>query len=513
MTMRLDRMLPRRRLVIAGATLLAAPAIVRAQSRPSRDPFSLGVASGCPRPDRVVLWTRLAPMPLDGGGKGEAPVDVTWEIAEDERFTRLAARGTVRASAAEAHSVHVEAGGLRPARSYWYRFHGGGQTSPAGRTRTAPADTAKPERLRLGVASCAQYEQGWYSAYRHMASESLDLVVHVGDYIYEMSWGQRHVRKHGTANPTTLQEYRDRYALYKSDPDLQAAHAACPWIVTWDDHEVDNDYTSDRSPHTSDRAVFLRRRAAAYRAWYEHMPVPPSMAPNGPNARIHDSWRFGDLVDLFLLDDRQYRSHHACADGKGGRALYTDCAERRDPKRTMLGAEQEVWLRDGLARARGRWTVIAQQTLMAEADRAAVGAAERAYWMDGWDGYPAARQRLLDAMVARRGANHVVLGGDIHMYAVADLRAGDGPVIATEFVGTSISSQGPGAERVRTLAARNPHLKYLRGDKRGYVVVDMTPSSCQAHFEVVDDVADPRSGKRRLASFAVAAGKPGAVPA
>ncbi len=511
--MRIDRPLPRRVVLIGGGVALVAPAVVRAQSRPSRDVFSLGVASGCPRPDRVVLWTRLAPAPLEGGGMGEVPVDVTWEVAEDERFARLAARGTIRATAAEAHSVHVEVGSLRPARPYWYRFHGGGQTSPVGRTRTAPADTAKAERLRLGVASCAQYEQGWFSAYRHMANEPLDLVVHVGDYIYEMSWGHRHVRKHDAANPTTLQEYRDRYALYKSDPDLQAAHAACPWVVTWDDHEVDNDYTNDRSPLTSDRDFFLRRRAAAYRAWYEHMPVPPSMAPNGPAIRIYDSWRFGDLVDLFLLDDRQYRSHHACAQGKGGRSLFTDCAERLDPKRTMLGAEQEAWLRDGLSRARARWTLIAQQTLMAETDRAAAGASERVYWMDGWDGYPAARQRLLDAMAARRGANHVVLGGDVHMYAVADLRSASGPVIASEFVGTSITSQGPSAESVRTRLARNPDLKYLRGDKRGYVVVDITPSSCQAHFEVIDDVTDPATGKRRLASFAVAAGKPGAVPA
>ncbi|MGE0421029.1 MAG: alkaline phosphatase [Reyranellaceae bacterium] len=503
----------RRRLLIAAGAVLAAPGIVRAQPRLASTPFTLGVASGWPLPDRVVLWSRLAPRPLDGGGMPDAPVDVTWELAEDERFARIAARGVFRATAAEAHSVHVEPGGLKPSRPYWYRFRAAGHTSPVGRTRTAPADTAKPDRLRLALASCQQYEQGWYSAYRHMAAEPLDLVVHVGDYIYELSWGTRHVRKHGTGNPTTLGEYRDRYALYKSDPDLQAAHAACPWVVTWDDHEVENDYTNDRSPMTSDRDFFLRRRAAAYRAWYEHMPAPPSMAPSGPNARIHGSWRFGDLVDLFTLDDRQYRSHHACAEGKGGRALFTDCAERLDPRRTMLGAGQESWLRDGLARAGGRWTLIAQQTLMAEADRAAVDAAKPAYWMDGWDGYPAARQRLLDAMAARRGANHVVLGGDVHMYAVADLRSGKGPVIASEIVGTSITSQGPGAQRVRALMARNPHLKYARGDKRGYTLLDITPTICEVHLDVVDDVADPKSGKRRLTSFVVPAGKPGAVPA
>lgn len=499
--------LQRRQFLAASAATLAAPAIVRAQPGLGGMPFTLGVASGCPRPDRVVLWTRLAPKPLEGGGMTDAPVDVTWEMAEDERFARIVQRGTFRATPAEAHSVHVDVGGLRPARPYWYRFQAGGHTSPVGRTRTAPADTAKPDRLRIGVASCAQYEQGWYSAYRYLAAEPLDLVVHLGDYIYEVSWGQRHVRKHGTANPTTLAEYRDRYALYKSDANLQAAHAACPWLVTWDDHEVENDYTDDRSPLTSDRNFFLRRRAAAYRAWYEHMPVPPSLAPNGPSMRIYDSWRFGDLVDLFLLDDRQYRSHHACG------AMFIDCAERLDPRRTMLGAEQESWLRNGLGRASARWTLIAQQTLMAETNRAAANVTTPVYWMDGWDGYPASRQRLLDTMAARRNANHVVLGGDVHMHAVADIKSGSGPVVASEFVGTSITSQGPNAERTRTLMARNPHLKYARGDKRGYIVVDITPSSCHAHLEALDDVTDPKTAKRRIASFAVAAGKPGAVPA
>lgn len=511
--MLIDRPVKRRLVLIGAGSALAAPAIVRAQPRLASTPFTLGVASGYPRADRVILWTRLAPKPLEGGGMPDAPTDVAWEVAEDERFARIVARGTFRATSAEAHSVHVEAGGLRPARPYWYRFNAAGHASPVGRTRTAPADTAKPDRLRLALASCQQYEQGWFSAYRHMASEPLDLVVHVGDYIYEMSWGSRHVRKHGTANPTTLPEYRDRYALYKTDPDLQAAHAACPWVITWDDHEVENDYTNDRSPMTSDRDFFLRRRAAAYRAWYEHMPVPAAMAPNGPNARIYDSWRFGDLVDLFLLDDRQYRSHHACVEGKGGRAMYTDCAERLDPRRTMLGADQEAWLRNELGRARGHWTLIAQQTLMAEANRAAADAKEPNYWMDGWDGYPAARQRLLEVMAARRNANHVVLGGDVHMYAVADLRLGKGPVIASEFVGTSITSQGPSADRVRALTTHNPDLKYVRGDKRGYALVDITPAACHTHFDVVNDVKDANTARTRLASFAVAAGKPGPVPA
>ena len=473
-------------------------------------PFSLGVASGCPRADGVVLWTRLAPTPLEGGGMPDVAVPVRWEIAADEAFRDVVSHGVATAIAAEAHSVHVEARGLAADRAYWYRFHAGEATSAVGRTRTAPAPVSETQSLRIAVASCQHFEHGYFVAYRHLA-EAADLVLHLGDYIYERSWGHRLVRRHEAAVPTSLPEYRDRYALYKGDADLQRAHAAAPWIVTWDDHEVDNDYTNDRSPGMRGRQVFLRRRAAAYQAWWEHMPVPRSMAPQGASAQIYGQHRFGDLIDLFVLDDRQYRNDHACADGRGGDALFTDCAERLDPSRTMLGETQERWLGEALSRPGAAWTFIAQQTLMAEADR---GGSPPRYWMDGWDGYPAARRRLLDGLGARPGGSAVVLGGDVHSFMVTDLKPtpADPAVVATEFVTSSITAEGPAPDRTAKLQERNPHIRYARSDARGYLLVELGRRSCVAHLEAVRDVANPDSGTHRLASFAVERGRPGAVP-
>jgi alkaline phosphatase D len=273
----------RRKFLICAASLAASLPCTRlfAQPRFARDPFTLGVASGYPTPRGVVLWTRLAPDPLADGGMPPAAVEVGWEVATDGAFRNIVRRGTEIATPEWAHSVHAEVAGLEPARWYWYRFHAGGAESPSGKTRTAPPP-GPAERLRFAFASCQQYEQGFYIAYRHMAAEDLDLVVHLGDYIYESSWGRVHVRKHDTPEPLTLADYRNRFALYKSDQDLKAAHAAFPWLVTWDDHEVQNDYANDRSQHLDAPALFLERRAAAYRAYYEHLPLPMSSARAGP---------------------------------------------------------------------------------------------------------------------------------------------------------------------------------------------------------------------------------------
>lgn len=497
--------LSRRRVLGAGvAAALALPAF-GSRGQGGRDPFTLGVASGCPRPDGVVLWTRLAPEPLQGGGLGETPVAVAWELADDEQFGRIVARGTAQATAGDAHSVHVELTGLEPARHYWYRFTALGARSPAGRTRTAPAAQAMAP-VRFAFASCQQYEQGYYAAYRDMAAQPLDLVVHLGDYIYESSWGARFVRRHEGGIPTQLAEFRDRYALYKSDPDLQAAHAACPWLAVWDDHEVANDYTDDVSPRTADPAQFLAIRAAAYQAWYEHMPVPASMRPRGPHARIHGRWRFGQMLDLFMLDGRQYRSHHACLPGRSASPL-VDCSDRLDPSRTFFGAAQEAWLEAQLAVAPARWTVLAQPTLLATADRGA--GLQPAYWMDGWDGYPAARERLLGALAGRPG-NALVIGGDVHAFWAADLRrAGQDAVVATEFVGGAITSEGPSAASVAAMLARNPHLRYGRADRRGYALMALGRRGCEVEFRAVDDEKDRASAVRTLQRFAVADGAPG----
>jgi alkaline phosphatase D len=504
--------LGRRRFALLTGAAFTAPALVRARTAIKADPFTLGVASGYPTPASVVLWTRLAPEPLVGGGMSEAPVEVAWELASDEQFKTIVKRGTARAEAAWAHSVHVEIDGLQPSRPYWYRFHAGQATSPVGRTQTAPAVDTTPSRVRFAFASCQQYEQGHYAAYRHMARQELDFVVHLGDYIYELSWGNRHVRKHNTPTASTLQEYRDRYALYKSDSDLQAAHAAFPWFVVWDDHEVENDYTNDRSPASWETGAFLRRRAEAYRAWYEHMPVPSSMRPNGPDVRIYGNWRFGALADLYLVDTRQYRSHHPCANGRGGAALLTDCAERREPSLTYLGTAQETWLTQGLAQTKARWSILGQQTLMSQVDRGKEGAS--AFWMDRWDGAPASRQRVVDAMAANRTASKLVIGGDVHSFWVSDLKADfakeKSPVAASEFVGGSISSVGPSRESVRAILDRNPHLRYGRSDKRGFATVALTAAQAQVTFEAVDNVFEPYSASSRLARFTVEHGKPGA---
>ena len=326
----------RRRLLLGGlgaAALAQACVSVRAGPRFKSDPFSLGVASGSPQPDGFVLWTRLAPDPARDPDLGAAPIRVDWELAEDDSLKRIVARGHENAVADSAHSVHVELRGLRPGREYWYRFSVGDATSAIGRARTAPAAADALAKFRLAFGSCAQYEQGWFTAYRDAARQAPDLFVHLGDYVYESSWGQRHVRKHGTPIPTTLPEWRDRYALYKGDLDLQAAHAAMPWLVIWDDHEVANDYADDVSPVMQDPKQFLAVRAAAYQAWYEHMPVPSSMRPQGPNATIYGRRRFGDLVDVFLLDGRQYRSHHSCLPGTST-SPRVDCAERHAPERS-----------------------------------------------------------------------------------------------------------------------------------------------------------------------------------
>jgi len=514
-----------RREFVAGTLTLgavhAAPVFIRracAQPRLSGPPFTLGVASGYPSPTGVVLWTRLAPSPLmPGGGMPAEVVPVEWELATDDRMTRIVQRGVIGATPAFAHAVHVEVEGLEPGRWYWYRFRAGGEVSAVGRTRTAPTGNAEGDRLRFAFASCQQYEQGYFTVYRHMLGDDLDVIVHLGDYIYESSWGQDHVRKHGAPEPHTLDDYRIRHALYKSDPDLRAAHAACPWLMTWDDHEVQNDYANDRSEHLDTPAWFLERRAAAYRAYYEHMPLRRQMMPFGPNMRLHTRVSFGRLAQFHLLDDRQYRSHQPCAaPGRGGASVVEECEARLDPKLTMLGDAQERWLAAGLDRTPARWNLIGQQTLMAQLDRKP-GPGQQ-FWTDGWDGYPAARRRLLDYLGQRKPSNPVVLGGDVHSFWVADLKPdfddARSPVVATEFVGTSVTSQfrRPQSE-VDALLADNPHIRLGNGTRRGYVRVEVTRQRLRAELRTMRTVTQPSAEADTLATFVVEDGRPGAVRA
>jgi len=476
-------------------------------------PFALGVASGYPRPTEIVLWTRL----LLGSADAERPAPalrVVWEVAEDPRFDHIVRRGEALATADWAHSVHAEVDGLRPARDYWYRFLALGHASPTGHTRTAPASNAPAGRLRLAYASCQNYEQGWFTAHRHMAAEDLDLVAFLGDYIYESSWGSTHVRKHGAGEPETLAAYRARHALYRSDPDLQACHAAHPWVVTWDDHEVENDYAGDRSQGLWPRVRFLARREAAYRAFYEHMPLPGTMRPRGPDMPIHTRLDWGQLARMYVLDGRQYRSHQVCPrPGRGGSAMVgAECVARIDPALTLLGPAQEAWLDAEMASSRGAWNLLLQQTLFAQLLRRSSGGEAR-FWTDGWDGYTSARQRLIDMLIGRRVANPLIIGGDVHATYAADIHADPvnhrGPVIASEICGTSITSQGPAHARLEALAADNPHLRFANGAARGYVTMDLAPRGAQAALRIVETVKAPHAGIRTLVRFDIEAGRPG----
>ena len=518
--------LSRRRLLTGalalGAASAAAPFIRRAgaQLTFTGSPFTLGVASGYPLPTGVVLWTRLAPVPLQpGGGMPPEVVAVEWEVATDERMGQVVRRGIAAATPQWAHAVHVEVDGLEPARWYWYRFRAGREVSPIGRTRTAPAATAAVERFRFAYASCQQYEQGYYGAHHRMLADDLDLVVFLGDYIYESSWGSDHVRTHGAPEPHTLDDYRVRHALYKTDPDLQAAHAAYPWIVTWDDHEVENDYADDRSEHGHPREWFLARRAAAYQAYYEHMPLPARMQPRGPDMRIYTQVGWGSLGRFYMLDDRQYRSWQACVrrNRRGGsNTLDVErCDALADPQRTMLGLAQERWLEGALSGSRSQWNILAQQTLMARFDQKP-GPGRNA-WTDGWDGYPVARQRLLNHLELQKIANPVVIGGDVHCFEVADLKLDfDDPssrTVASEFVTSSITSQAWPQERLDKFLPDNPHLKRVDSRYRGYARVEVTAKSMRVEQRAMDSVQSREAACSSLTTFVVEEGRPGALQA
>jgi len=481
-------------------------------------PFSLGVASGYPLPDGFVLWTRLAPEPLaPAGGMPPVSVPVGVEVAADPAFRKIVARAACHATPDWGHSVHAELAGLEPDRWYWYRFHAGDATSPVGRARTAPALDATPPRLRFAAGSCQQYEQGFYAAYRHMLADDLDLIVHLGDYIYESSWGRDHVRHHEGPEPVTLDDYRARFARYKTDPDLQAAHALCPWLVTWDDHEVENDYAGARSENDDEPSWFLRRRAAAYQAYYEHLPLRRSMVPFGPDMRIHTRVAFGQLASFHLLDDRQYRSPQPCPKpGRGGSNRVEGCEERWNAEATLLGARQERWLEAGLSESRTRWNVIGQQALMAQAD-AKVGAGVKVY-TDGWDGYPAARRRLLDFLGRARPANPVVISGDIHSFWVNDLKPDfddpQSPVVASEFVCGSITSQPPPEDMIQAEKSEGAgFIRYATGVHRGYARIEVTPERWVADLRALADVRRRDSACSTLCSWVVEDGKPGPRPA
>ncbi len=511
----------------ASAVVIAATGRLAAQTI-QHDPFRLGVASGSPSRDGFVLWTRLLAAP-GGEPLPDAPLQVRWELAVDAEFRRIVQSGSALARPAAAHCVHVEVAGLTPlpeqAPHYWYRFRVADAISATGRTRALPARGSRAS-LRLALASCQNYEHGYFSAYRHMAAEPLDCVLFVGDYIYEYGINPSRVRQHNSATCTTLDEYRARYALYKSDPDLQAAHAAFPWLVTWDDHEVENDYANDRAS-SSRGARFLAKRAAAYQAYWEHLPLREAQRPRGPNAQLYRRYAWGQTANLHMLDARQYRDYQVCTppDQGGSRTLREhECPERRNPQLTLLGRQQEAWLNEGLRASRASFEIVGQASIMAqmrtpvtrpsEAQLAQPAVADR-FWNDSWDGYPAARERVLGAWGEKK--NVISLGGDVHATYVSDLTADfDNPaarILATEFVGTSISSPSWPQVVTERVLRHNPHTKFGKSDLRGYTVLEIDQARVMAHCRVIDNARLRETTVATAASFAVEAGRPGALAA
>ena len=531
----MDRRISRRdfnRLAAATGALALVPfGTAHAQVRFASPPFQLGVASGDPSADGFVIWTRLAPEPFDTDYLGQTIFEVAWEVAEDSGFSRVAKQGVAWARPHVAHAVHVVVDGLEPGREYFYRFRLGRYESPAGRALTCPAPDATPATLKFAFASCAHYEQGFFSAYRYMAEDRPELILMLGDYIYEDAWGDRRVRLFDPAEAVTLTDYRRRYTQYRTDPDLQAAHASCPWLVTWDDHEVDNDYVGLTGEHelcggAAVRDAFPARRRAAYQAWFEHMPVRPSRLAPDMAVRIYGTVDWGRLARFYVLDTRQYRSVQVCPNtptvercdfergrkilfGGAGGANFIDPQEPHckaalaDPSRTVLGDAQERWLDDALAASAAAWNLLAQNVMLMTIAEGTADAPR--HYSDAWAGYPPARERLLASLAKHGTVNPVVLTGDIHSFWVNEIANAAGRPAAVELVASSIATSTYDKSASLPL---NPGAKFHDGLHNGYVRCELGRERLQADIVTIDDREDPRSGRSVAASFEIRAGEP-----
>ena len=520
MTSRFISSAPTRRTVVkaAAVTAVAAPALVGAASpalaETEAPAFLHGVASGDPLPDGVLLWTRVTPVADAVPGSGTGPdVTVDWEVAEDRAFARTVARGRATATAASDHTVKADVRGLRPATTYHFRFTAGGTVSPVGRTRTTPAAEAATPGVRFGVVSCANWESGYFSAYRHLAARAdLDAVLHLGDYIYEYASGgypeaKYVVRPHEPRHEiVSLSDYRTRHGKYKTDADLQALHAAHPVVAIWDDHEFANDaWSGGAENHTPGaEGAWADRVAAAKQAYFEWMPVRAST-----EGTVYRRLRFGKLADLHLLDLRSFRSPQA---GVGSGAV-------DDPERTLTGRAQLDWLKSGLAGSDAQWKLVGTSVMISPvafgslpahllgplAELLGLPKEGLAVNVDQWDGYTDDRRELLDHLTRRSVRNTVFLTGDIHMAWANDVpvKAATYPLsqsAATEFVVTSVTSDNlddilhvaPGTVSVvaaGAVKAANRHVKWVDMDHHGYGVLDVTAEQAQMDYYTVSDKA------------------------
>jgi len=512
----------RRRLLAQAAALALSPALFPRFTRAALAdvrfpdyPFKLGVASGDPMPDGVVLWTRLAPVPFDTAALPPEPIEVRWEVTEDDGMKRVVQSGTAIAKPEFAHAVHVELAGLKPGREYFYRFTAGGEASAVGRTLTAPALRSETKRLKFAFASCQHYEHGYFTAYRDMIAQDPEMILHVGDYIYEYAISQAPVRRHPVEEAVSLDDYRALHAAYKLDPDLRDAHAYAPWVLTWDDHEVENNYADDQPEFGDDSEAFLQRRTAAYRAYFEHLPLRLMARPHGARMRLHQRFAFGDLAEFSVLDLRQFRDPQACEPPgpPAGAVIDLDaCPEAMNEDRSMMGREQEFWFAIGFGRGGATWNVIAQSLMMAGLDQ--LPGPARGVYNDNWGGYPANRRRIIDLIKQRGVGNVVSLGGDIHGFWVSDITEAPFDAgslkVGTEFVCTSLTSPSFLYDTFAALLPENPQVKLFEDRVRGYVMCDLTHERWRADLRTVSSVTDPDPSFGSLARFEVASGTPGA---
>ncbi|MEO3803713.1 alkaline phosphatase D family protein [Nonomuraea sp. B1E8] len=498
----------------------ADPSKETAQSLASRglrtDPFTLGVASGDPDHEGFVIWTRLAQQPMaeDGlGGMPQRPFPVSWQVYSDESARHVVRSGVTVAAPEWGHSVHVELANLGSDRDYWYRFRVGPYVSPLGRARTAPHPLSYGGALAMAFVSCSQYEHGYFTAYRRLAEERPDVILHLGDYQYEYTKDTYNipggnVRDHEGPETETLANYRQRHAQYKTDPDLQAAHAAAPWLVVWDDHEVDNNW-ADEVPEKPEipQPDFLSRREAAFRAYYENMPLRRTSIPRGIDMQLYRRIRWGRMATFHMLDTRQYRDDQGCGDG------YRDCPASVDPARSITGAEQEAWLLDGFRHSRAQWDILGQQVFFAQRDNNDGPA--KITSQDAWDGYVASRKRITQGWLDAKVRNPVVLTGDVHAHWASDLKLDyddpTGPSVGSELVATSVSTGGNGTDSdpaTHPFLKINPHLKFYN-NQRGYVLTKVERDQMTADFKVVPQVQTPGGEVYTRATFVIEDRVPG----